>query len=127
MISFHQPGSRDVGIVGDCEPHGGTVNRPALCRQCCLEPLPQFSVSELIDDLLKLCLRKSQSLFEEALANLPRVVDAPAVVANRSGNPVQALPHKGPFLREVHEEMPPPIAAHIEEVSWQVPTWLSAD
>src|SRR6266481_5189336 len=75
MVAFYQPCSDDVGAIGDREPHGGTIDLPTGRRQCGLQPATQLSVSELIDDLLKLRLRESQSLFEETLANLQRIVD----------------------------------------------------
>src|SRR3989442_4365219 len=74
-MALHQPCSRDVEAVGDREPHSRTIDLPAIRSQGSFQAAPQLSVSELIDDLLKLRLRKSQTLFEEALANLQGIVD----------------------------------------------------
>ena len=75
MVALHQPRSWDVRTVGDRKPHGGTINLPAIRSQRSFQPAPQLSVSKLIDDLLKLRLRKAKTLFEEALANVQGIVD----------------------------------------------------
>src|SRR5204863_5519972 len=75
MMAFHQPHSRNVRSVDDREPQGGSVDLPAITCQCGLQPASLFSVCELMDDLLKICLRKLQALLKEALANLQGMVD----------------------------------------------------
>jgi hypothetical protein len=75
VIPFHKSRAAYIGAVGDCEPHGGTIDVPTGRHQCGFESLPQLSVSELIDDLLKFRFRESQCFVEEALADLQRVID----------------------------------------------------
>ena len=40
MVALHEPNSRNIGTVSDRESHRGVIDRPALRRQCGLEPLP---------------------------------------------------------------------------------------
>ena len=75
MISFYQPRARDWGAIGYGAADGGTVELPTVACQRRLQSATQFSVSYLVDDLLKLCLRESQTLFEEAFANLKWIID----------------------------------------------------
>src|SRR5207237_716238 len=75
VIAFHEPRSRNRGATTDGEAHGRIVDLPTVACQRGLQPAPQCSVCHLVSDLLKLCLGEPQTLFEEALTNLQRIVD----------------------------------------------------